>query len=210
MEEVVTIDGRQFKLTVDRPLTATEKAQVLADIRKQTGCSTCGGNRTLGMGGDYGIFGMNTGSGSCTAPAKSMGQTVTLSAAPTGGTEPYTVNFWIKFDNNAPVQTVTSGNFSGTAYSGVGEGVAVTGHYILTESDMPPSLAGSATATWATGVNTSSGAPLFGATANALSAGYFRVYSTVFDTCPTGSQTCVNECDVAITCVAPTCNFVVT
>ena len=50
MEEIVTVDGRQFKLSVDRPLTATEKAQVLTEIRKQTGCGTCGPARTMTAG----------------------------------------------------------------------------------------------------------------------------------------------------------------
>lgn len=32
MEEIVTVDGRKFKLTTDRPLTASEKERI-ADIR---------------------------------------------------------------------------------------------------------------------------------------------------------------------------------
>lgn len=33
MEEIVTVDGRRFKLTTDRPLTASEKERAIADIR---------------------------------------------------------------------------------------------------------------------------------------------------------------------------------
>jgi len=40
MEEVITLDGRQFRLTTDRPLTILEKEQAIADIKKQTGTIT--------------------------------------------------------------------------------------------------------------------------------------------------------------------------
>lgn len=52
MEEIITVDGRQFKLSADRPLTVQEKAQTIAEIRKQTGCGTCG-PKVSKMGNDW-------------------------------------------------------------------------------------------------------------------------------------------------------------
>jgi len=40
MEEVITLDGRQFRLTTNRPLTILEKEQAIADIKKQTSTIT--------------------------------------------------------------------------------------------------------------------------------------------------------------------------
>ncbi len=58
MEEIITLDGKQFKLTTDRPLTAEQKEQVIAEIRKQTGCGTCG-PKVSKMGNDWQYGGHN-------------------------------------------------------------------------------------------------------------------------------------------------------
>src|SRR3990167_10095345 len=99
MEEIITLDGRQFKLTVDRPLNATERAQVLSEIRKQTGCGTCG-PRVANMGNDWqygGIYGLTVpqtpSTGSCVTGTKKSTDPVTLSVQPTGGVGPYTAWF---------------------------------------------------------------------------------------------------------------------
>lgn len=39
--EIVTIDDRQFEITAEYPLTAEQRLQTIADIRKQLGCNTC-------------------------------------------------------------------------------------------------------------------------------------------------------------------------
>lgn len=48
MEELVTIDGTQFKLMTDQPLTAEQKTQTVEEIRKSTGCGC--GNKTVNLG----------------------------------------------------------------------------------------------------------------------------------------------------------------
>lgn len=136
MEEIITIDGRQFKLTVDRPLTATEKAQVLAEIRKQTGCGGGCGQRTVSAGfeNEGMIFSMTP---TCTRTTYSSGDTITMKANPDGGIGPYTVTFY--YDKGAgdvqvgstqsgvteattATQTlsITDGIAAGASYSGVG------------------------------------------------------------------------------------------
>lgn len=197
MEEIVTLDGRQFKLATDRPLTATERAQVLTEIRKQTGCGTCG-PRTLSS--EYNIYSMTP---TCSTATKASGDTITLVAAPNGGIGPYTVRFWRKAGG-------TGGTYSlvGTTKTSVTEANSVTETVTLNDSDVSS----------ATG-DTTAGAPVastagtisdpFGGTA-ALANAKIRVATTTTDLCPTGIQTCVEYCDVNLACVAPTCNFVVT
>lgn len=50
MKEIVTIDERQFELTVETPLTPEQRLQVITDIRKQLGCDTCKSTTSLGDG----------------------------------------------------------------------------------------------------------------------------------------------------------------
>jgi hypothetical protein len=50
MEELITLDGKQFKLMSDYPLTAFERQQTISDIRKQSGCSSCNKTQSLGNG----------------------------------------------------------------------------------------------------------------------------------------------------------------
>jgi len=94
MEEIVTVDGRQFKLVTDRPLTMEQKAQVIADIRKQTECETCSQKSTD-------IYTLPSGNtelkmmspATCPTSPKYPGQTLTMSASGSGGTPPYTIVF---------------------------------------------------------------------------------------------------------------------
>ncbi len=197
MEEIITLDGRQFKLTTDRPLTALERAQTIAEIRKQTGCSSCNQPRT--MSSEYGIYSMTP---TCTASTKASGQTITLAAAPDGGVGPYTVRFWRKAGG-------TGGTYSlvGTTKNSVTEATTVTESITLNDFDIS-SATGDTTAGAPT-VNTAGTiSDPFGGTA-ALANGKIRVATTTTDLCPTGIQTCVEYCDVNLACVAPTCNFVV-
>lgn len=49
MKEMVTIDGKQFELMTEYPLTEQQRQQTIANIRKQSGCSSC--NKTQSLGG---------------------------------------------------------------------------------------------------------------------------------------------------------------
>jgi len=198
MEEIITVDGRQFKLSTDRPLTAIEKAQTIEQIRKQTGCGTCNQPRTMSNDWQYG--GIQNLAPTCVTSTKSSGDTVTLSVAPSGAIGPYRVRF---FRKSAPggyseiwsVQTIAEGTSSSTSF-------------VLGDADF----------TGAVGDSTA-GIPTTGATGAItdpenssllLSAGKIRVATTTYDSCPTGAQSCVEYCDINLACVAPTCNFVVT
>ena len=195
MEEILTIDGRQFKLSTDRPLTATEKAQTIAQIRQQTGCGSCGPARTM-TAGFANIQSMLT----CFGGTKSSGDSVTLTATPAGAVGPYYVRFWRK---SAP-----------GAYTELGTVRTVT----ETGSTSTTITLGDADLTGAVG-DTTAGTPTTGATgtitdpensSSTFGAGILRVATTTYDSCPTGAMSCVEKCDVSLACVAPTCNFVVT
>lgn len=196
MEEIITLDGRQFKLTVDRPLTAAEKQQVLADIRKQTGCSSCHQPRTLSAGfGD--IYGMAP---TCVTDTKSSGDAITLAATPSGAIGPYHVRFFRKsapgaYTELGSARTVTEFNSTSTTIT-------------LVDADFTGAVGDSTAGVPTTGATGAITDPED--TALALAAGKIRVATTTYDSCPTGSQSCVEYCDINLACVAPTCNFVVT
>lgn len=196
MEEIITVDGTQFKLSYDRPLTAEQRAQTIAQIRQQTGCGTCG-PKTLA---NWGYGGIRSLAPTCVTETKSSGDYVTLSATPSGAIGPYHVRFFRKSAPGAyaelgTVRTITEGN--ATSYS-----------FQLTDVDFTGAV-GDGTAgdptTGATGAITDPED-----TSAALSAGKIRVATTTYDSCPTGAQSCVEYCDINMACVAPTCNFVVT
>jgi hypothetical protein len=50
MEELITLDGKQFRLMSDRPLTTFERQQTISDIRRQSECSSCNRTQSLGNG----------------------------------------------------------------------------------------------------------------------------------------------------------------
>lgn len=198
MEEIVTVDGRQFKLSVDRPLTATERAQVLTEIRKQTGCSTCGSRtpaRTM-TAGFADIQSMLT----CFGGTKSSGDSVTLTATPAGAVGPYYVRFFRKsapgaYTELGSVRTVTEGNNTSTTIA-------------LVDADLTGAVGDSTAGTPTTGATGAITDPENSSAT--FGAGILRVATTTYDSCPTGAQSCVEYCDVSLACVAPTCNFVVT
>ncbi len=137
------------------------------------------------------------------ASTKYSGDSINLEAAPSGAIGPYHVRFWrmpnasyaMAYGEVGSVRTITEGSSTSTSFS-------------LVDSDLV-AASGSTTAgtptTGATGAiadPVNSGAP--------LAAGYISVATTVYDSCPTGAMSCVTYCDVALGCIAPTCNFTVT
>lgn len=196
MEEIVTVGGKQYKLTTDRPLTALERQQTIAQIQRQTGCSTCRQPTTLSAGfGD--IYGMAP---TCVTGTKSSGDTITLATTPSGAIGPYSVRFFRKsapgpYTELGSVRTVLEGSSTSTSIT-------------LTDADFTGAIG-----------DTTAGVPTTGATgaitdpedtSAVLAVGKIRVATTTYDSCPTGSQSCVEYCDINLACVAPTCNFVVT
>lgn len=203
MEEIVTIDGRQFKLTSDRPLTASEKAQAIADIRKQTGCGTCGSGRPLSLG-DWQYGGIKSLAACPGLPLKASGDTIGLSALPSGGAEPYTVRFFRK--SVAGAYTAV-----GAAQPGIMEaGPAATGSIALTDADIAGATGDATAGTPTTGTTGAIVDPQD--STSPLAPANIRVAATAVDSCPVpaGPAFCVQWCDVALTCPAPTCNFIVT
>jgi hypothetical protein len=204
MEEIVTVDGKQFKLTTDRPLTALEKSQTIAQIRAQTGCSSCRQPASLspGFGDMYGLYD----TGTCVGTTKASGSTITLASAPNGAIGPYYVRFFrmpgtsqtnastfSELDTVRTVEELSNTSTSFTLYDT--DLVAAKGN---TLADIPTT---NATGALLTTVGTGT---------KPLTVGYIRVFTTVYDSCPTGAQSCVSSCDVQLGCIAPTCNFTVT
>ncbi len=234
MEEIITLDGRQFKLTTDRPLTAEQKAQTIAEIRKQTGCGTCAAKVT-NMSNDWQYGGVQSmvptktpGPGTPPAGTKGSGDDVSLSIQPTGGVGPYTAWFYIHHNATdrgsiipaARLGTGSSGtNPPGKALIGGGqvnplapitEGTIVTYVYILDDTDVRTAT-GDGGATLPTDVDATTGALTFGATAAALGAATIRFYTSVVDSCSgtTGPAACIQWADVSLVCISPTCSFIV-
>jgi hypothetical protein len=84
MEETITVDGKQFLLMTDIPLTAEQRGQAIAEIRKQSGC---------GCGKTVSATGVETLTNTCTRTSAFVGESITLKASAAGGTAPYTVVF---------------------------------------------------------------------------------------------------------------------
>lgn len=215
MEEIITLDGKQFKLTTDRPLTALERQQTIEQIRKQTGCSGCG-SKVMSGGTIYNM------APSCAGGTKGTGDTITLNAAPMFGTGPYIVKFYMKRNTEAPF-LITTG--SGTPAIGTPGGGAATQTavaeattatvptataltYTLLDSDIAYA-SGDTTASVPTSDTT--GAVVNTTTSSAsLDVGKIRFITTITDSCPTLPKFCAEYCDVTVACPTPTCNFIVT
>ncbi len=193
MEEIVTVDGRQFKLTVDRPLTAQEKAQVLTEIRKQTGCGTCG---TRSLDPNWGYGGIRA-LGACTKTSIKGGDNVTLTANPNNGTAPYTVRF---FKQLAGAPTTVTTDIAVAADGG-------TATYTYSATDLDITTAGPGTSATIANFDGS------GLDLPEKTAGNVRFVVHTSDSCPTasgGAKHCIESCEITIVCPTPTCSFVVT
>lgn len=116
MEETITVDGKQFILMADAPLTVEQKAQTITEIRKQSGCGC--GNKIASADAK-----IETMANTCTRTSAFVGETITLKASASGGTAPYLIVF---------VKGATEiGRFTGVA-----ENVQVTTTYVVTSTDV--------------------------------------------------------------------------
>lgn len=133
------------------------------------------------------------------ASTKYSGDYINLEASPDGAVGPYYVRFWRKSAPGAYTEIGLTRTVS--------EGNSTSSSILLGDSDLVA----------ATGDSTA-GEPSTDSTGDitdpedntaTFGAGVIRVATTVYDSCPTGAQSCVSYCDVALGCVAPTCNFTV-
>jgi len=219
MEEIVIVEGKQFKLTTDRPLTAEQKAQTIAEIRKQTGCGTCG-PKVAKMGNDWQYGGIKSltlscpasgASGGSAATAKASGGTVTMSAIPTQGVAPYSLIY-----RKTPAGSYTDGDAGATETISRAVLAAPGAPYIDPAGMTTPGadttgvygniLEGSTV----TRIYTLIGADINGATSKTSGEGATIIFaSTITDSCATPA-TCTNFCKIFVACPTPTCDFTVT
>jgi hypothetical protein len=203
MQETITIDGRQFTLSYDTPMTEEQRAQTIAQIRSQTGCSSCRQPNTMSTEGFGNIYGL---ADTCVTSTKSSGDTITMSASPNGAVGPYYVRFWrmpatgatnaLSWSELGTTRTVTEGSTTSTSFT-------------LYDTDL---VAASGNGTAGTPVCSATTLGLLvdpGLSGAPLDTGRIRVATTVYDSCPTGGQCCLSWCDISLGCVAPTCNFTV-
>jgi hypothetical protein len=201
MEEVLTIDGKQFKLTTDRPLTAEQKAQTITEIRKQTGCGTCG-PKVASANPNWKYGGIKSLAVTCPAPGisgaednpKVVTNTITMVATPVQGVSPYMITFRKTPAASADgseagaTEVMTAGRLGGLANpttKTITEGTPITRVYTLDLDDL-------------NGAVTKAGDTMPSIT----------FASTIEDSC-TPVQTCVNACKIFVGCVPPVCDFVV-
>lgn len=209
MEEIITLDGKQFKLTTDVPLTAEQKVQTIAEIRKQTGCGTCGQpSARMGIDWQYGgvksmapntpTCPISTAPGGSAATAKLAGSTVAMVATPVQGVAPYSVEFFMSAANNMTdsVAAATAVHIPGLGEggdrlgavnpaTGVTEGTPTTRTLTLTTTD------------------------LNGATKKGSDLGPTILFGSIITDSCTTPATCANYCKIYVGCVEPICDFTV-
>ena len=136
------------------------------------------------------------------ASTKYSGNSINLQASPDGAIGPYHVRFFRMPDTGG---SMIYGELGTTRL--VAEGGSTSTSFTLYDTDLV-----------AASGKTNAGIPTTDALGNItdplgstdpLPIGYIRVATTVYDSCPTEGQSCLSYCDVALGCVAPTCNFTV-
>ena len=185
MEEIITIDERQYQLSYDQPITPEHKLYVIEEIRKASECKTCGSVQKISLGeGTIQATSIISLTPTCPGGSKIVGNTITLNAGPTGGIAPYTVTFYKKINTGAQTQI-------GQA-TGVAEGGPITAPptYVVLSSDV-------------TGATGDAGASPI------LAAGKIRIITTATDSCPAGiggPATNTEICDISLACATPIAN----
>lgn len=82
MQETIEANGNVYVLSVAQPLSPAQRQELINQF--SAGCPTC--NQVTPSG-------MRVMAPTCTVTTKNVGDTVTLAAAPSGGTAPYAVSF---------------------------------------------------------------------------------------------------------------------
>ena len=135
---------------------------------------------------------------------KYSGESINLASAPNGAIGPYHVRFF-RMPASGAVNALSYGEID--TVRTVNEGSSTSTSFTLYDTDFV-AASGNSTA----GIPETNGVgniiDVHGSTAP-LSIGKIRVATTVYDSCPTGSKSCISYCDIALGCVAPTCNFTV-
>lgn len=135
---------------------------------------------------------------------KNSGESINLAAAPNGAIGPYHVRF---FRMPASGGSMSFGEIG--SVRNVSEGSSTSTSFTLYDTDLV-----------AASGKTNAGTPEFSTVTLGniidplditapLATGKIRVATTIYDSCPTGGQSCISYCDVTLGCVAPTCNFTV-
>lgn len=188
MEEIITIDGNQFQLSYDQPISPEQRLQAIEDIKTSIGCKTCGQTSQI-----------RKLTATCTTTPKGSGDPISLNAAPMNGVAPYTVTFYKKVGINTPVQIGTKSNVNEAIAPTVGTVIPALS-YTLTDEDVAGSMGDPSTTISATNPD-----------GVALDPGKIRIRTVVTDSCvgAGGPATCEDFCDIPLICVTPTCNPII-
>ena len=135
---------------------------------------------------------------------KYSGESINLASAPNGAIGPYHVRFF-RMPASGAINALSYGEIGYARY--VNEGSSTSTSFTLYDTDF---VAASGNSTAGTPETNGTGdiIDVHGSTAP-LSIGKIRVATTVYDSCPTGSKSCISYCDITLGCVSPTCNFTV-
>lgn len=202
MEEIITINEQQYKLLYYQPLTSGQRSKIIEQLKilyVPKGCIRMRESLIIRQMSSQQIYGnLMVLTSSCPGGTKQKGGTISLNAAPMGGIAPYTVMYYKKIGTAAPTQI-------GTTATGVSEATnsttpsTTTQTYTILNDDVKNST-GDVTSNPAASPYVST----------ALASGYLRIITQITDSCPTGSQSSIEFCDISLSCVSPTCNLIIT
>lgn len=202
MEEIITINDRQYKLFSNQLLTFEQRSKAIEQLKILYGSKGCFKMResfSMQQMSSQQIFGnLMILTSSCPGGTKQKGGTISLNAAPMGGIAPYTVIYYKKIGTSSPVQI-------GTTATGVSEAAnsttpsTTTQTYTILNDDVKNSVGDA--------IPNPAASPYV---STALASGYLRIITQITDSCPTGSQSSIEFCDISLSCAAPTCNLIIT
>ena len=201
MEETVTINEQQYKLSYYQPLTPEQRSKAIEQLKilyVPKGCIIMRESSPMQQMSSQQIYGnLMILTSSCPGGTKQKGGTISLNAAPMGGIAPYTVMYYKKIGTAAPTQI-------GTTATGVSEATnsttpsTTTQTYTILNDDVKNSTGDPTPAP---------GSPPYVSTA--LVSGHLRIITQITDSCPTGSQSSIEFCDVSLSCASPACNLII-